>query len=241
MLVSTHGIVASGGAAEFDTTSFLFDGISDYMETDSNYTMLDNSLYFTISLWVKLNNTSTAQRLLFLVGGRRIFIYVTASGKVDCSIRSSTYNIQSNSGAVPLNTWTNITWTYDGTLTRYNRYQLYVNGVSNVSANNGYTATILPFTAPLNVGVVSNRYLNANINELSFWNVVLSSTQAQEIYNNGKANDLNNLPTATQPNNWWRSENATFDGTNWSVPDTNGLFPITTSNMGANSIVNDVP
>ena len=241
MLVSTHGILASGGITEFDTSSFLFDGIDDFMETNANYTMLDNSLYFTISLWVKLNNTSTAQRLVFLVGGRRIFMYVTASGKVDCSIRSSTYNIQSNSGAVPLNTWTNIIWTYDGTLSRYNRYQLYVNGVSNVSANNGYTATILPFTAPLNVGLVSNRYLNANINELSFWDSVLSSTQAQEIYNNGKARDLNNLPTAIAPNNWWRSENATFNGTNWAVPDTNGLFPITTSNMGINSVVNNVP
>ncbi len=241
MLVSTHGILASGGITQFDTSSFLFDGVDDYMETNANYTMLDNSLYFTISLWVKLNDTSTAQRLVYLVGGRRIFIYVTSSGKVDCSIRSSTYNIQSNSGAVPLNTWTNITWTYDGTLSRYNRYQLYVNGVSNVSANNGYTATILPFTAPLNVGLVSNRYLNANINELSFWDSVLSSTQAQEIYNNGKARDLNNLPTAIAPNNWWRSENATFNGTNWAVPDTNGLFPITTSNMGINSVVNNVP
>jgi len=235
-------VLTNGGVNGFtDSTSFLFDGVDDYMETDTNYTMLDNSLYFTINLWVKLNDTSTAQRILFLVGGRRIFIYVTASGKVDCSIRSSTYNIQSNSGSVPLNTWTNIIWTYDGTLSRYNRYQLYVNGVSNVSTNNGYTSTILPFTAPLNVGLLSGRYLNANINELSFWNVVLSPTQVTEVYNNGEANNLNDLPTATQPNNWWRSENAVWNGTNFNVPDENGLFPITTSNMTQASIVTDVP
>jgi len=241
MLVSTHGIIASGQENEFDTSSFLFDGIDDYMETNSNYNMLDNSLYFTISLWVKLNDMSTAQRLIFLVGGRRIFVYVTASGQVDCTIRSSTYYIRSNTNAITLGNWHNIVWTYDGTQTRYNRYELYIDGLSNVSSNNGYTATILPFTAPLNVGLVSNRYLNANINELAFWNVTLSSTQAQEIYNNGKANDLNNLPTASQPNNWWRSENSTFNGTNWSIPDTNGSFPITTTNMNINSVVNDVP
>jgi hypothetical protein len=240
MLVSTPGILASGSKSEFDTTSFLYDGIDDFMETNANYTTLNNSVTFTISVWVKVNNLNTAQRILLISGGRRIFIYVSTTGKVDCSVRSSSNYIRSNAGAIVPGTWANIVWTCDTSQPLLDRYKLYINGQSNVSDNTGINTSLQTFTL-LNVGLVSNRYLNGQINELAIWDTVLSSTQAMEIYNNGKADNLNNLATAVSPNNWWRSENATFNGTNWAVPDTNGLFPITTSNMGINSVVNDVP
>ncbi len=242
MLLSTHGILASGGTQLFDTTSFIFDGVDDYMETNVNYTMLDNQQQFSISVWVKLNDMTTAQRIVVIWGGRRIFMYVRSTGVVDCTIRSSSYFIRSNTNAITLGNWHHIVWTYDGTQTRYQRYKLYVDGASNVASNAGSTSSVLQTFQELNVGLVSGRYLNANINELAIWKIPITPAEVLAIYNNGKANDLNNLPGGgAPPQNWWRSENATFNGTNWAVPDTNGLFPITTSNMGINSIVNDVP
>lgn len=246
MLLSTHGIIAQSASstpAFQDITSFSFDGVDDFMETNANYTMLDNSQFFSISLWVNLPSLSTAQRLIYLVGTRRIFMYVRTTGVVDCSMSSSSYFIRSNTNAITANNWAHIVWTYDGTQSRYNRYNLYVNGVLNVASDNGTIYNSLQtFTQPLNIGKVSSSYLNGKVNEPAFWNTVLTASEVLEIYNSGTANDLNNLPSGTaNPQNWWRSENATFDGTNWSVPDTNGSFPITTSNMGVNSIVNDVP
>ena len=234
-------LLTNGGVNGFtDSTSFLFDGVDDYMETNSNYTTLDNSVTFTISVWVKVFSLNTAQRIIIIWGGRRIFMYVTTSGKVDCSVRSSAYHIKSNTGSIVPNTWAHIVWTCDTSQPLLDMYKLYIDGQSNVSANTGITTTLQSFQL-LNVGVVSNRYLNSQINELSIWDSVLSPTQVTEVYNNGEANNLNDLPTASQPSNWWRSENAVWNGTNFNVPDENGSSPITTSNMTQSSIVTDVP
>ena len=242
MFLATHGVLRRNSLL-FDNKSFYFSGVDEEITTNANYTMLDNSSYFSISVWVKLPDITNTQRIVYLVGGVRLFLYVRTNGKIDASLNSSSYYVRSNSGAITQGNWHHIVWTYDGTQTRYNRYGLYVDGVSNISSDAGSTSSSLStFTSPLNIGRVTTTFLEAFIDEYAVWNSALTPTEVLEIYNSGTASDLNNLPSGTaNPQNWWRSENATFDGTNFSIPDVNGTFPMTTSNMSASSISLDVP
>ena len=68
----------------------------------------------------------------------------------------------------------------------------------------------------------------------------LTATQVLEIFNKGLPNDLNNLPTTTQPTNWWRSETASWNGFAWTLADVNASFSAKSKHAEANR-ENDVP
>ena len=56
------------------------------------------------------------------------------------------------------------------------------------------------------------------------WNTNLSDSQVLSLYNNGKPiQTLNDIPQNSNLIGWWQlNDTATFDGTNWNIPDDSG-------------------
>ena len=110
--------------------------------------------------------------------------------------------------------------------------------------NNSHTFTITESTA--NVFIGSERgtgfFYNGKLDEVSLWNKGLSASEVSELYNNGIPSNLASHSSYSNAISWWRmGDNATFDGTNWTIPDLVGSNSGTTTNMDINSRVGDAP
>ena len=80
--------------------------------------------------------------------------------------------------------------------------------------------------------------MDGNINDASLFNTALNNTDILTIFNGGVPNDI----SALSPLSWWRAEQVTFDGTNWTLIDqgsggNNGL----SSSMPLTARTSDVP
>ena len=122
--------------------SWNFDGVDDYIETTSTASFLDGSQYFTINLWIE---PLVADYTYILdLPGPDIYLFIRNTGAVDISQGTTSYFNRSNVDAVPVDSWTNVCCTYDGTQSRYSRWGLYVNGVSNIASNTGGRDSSMP-------------------------------------------------------------------------------------------------
>ena len=120
-----------GGTPSFsDVNSFLFDGVDEKMFSTSNYTELNGSTNFSISFWIKPidTNAGIVWRLGTQTGNSRLACLWRTNGSLDISFDTSSYYFRTTPNSVPLNQWTHIVYTYDGTQTRYNRPNVHLNG-----------------------------------------------------------------------------------------------------------------
>jgi len=129
--------------------------------------------------------------------------------------------------------------TFDDT-TNANGLKLFVDGTlfQTTAGSTGIrsTSSVEPSIGSLTNG--STWFFEGNIDEVVVWDSD-QSTNVSTIYNNGIPNDISCL----SPLSWWRmGEDATFDGTNWTLNDNgSGGNDATSQNMGSSSISNDVP
>jgi hypothetical protein len=235
-----------------DTTSFLYDGVDDYQDA-SSWSTIDGSSGFTISMWIKLTSMTNYTRLLsgYETGTSvNLYMNVNPNGMMEVWSGGSSSNwSRSVIGAITLNTWHNVVMRLDEpSVSRYLRQRIFIDGVVNHSSSNYYGGTI-PNGTTLGVGANPNNtnpiYLyptTGNINELAIWGSdILTDAQIQnDIYNGGSATNLSAL--STPPTNWYRSENAIWQGSYYTTSDEMGNgAKLLTRNMSEASIVNDVP
>ena len=244
--------VAPLQTSSFDLTSYAYDGLDDYQETNA-WNTIDNASEFTISLWVKVNSLATTQAILrgYETGTAvNMYMNINTDGKIEVWSGGSGSNwTRSVVGAVTVGQWYHVVMRLaDPTVNRYYRQKIFINGVWSSGGSN-YNGGTIPSGTTLGVGANYNyshpAYFyptNGNINELAIWGSnALTDAQIVELYNNGKASNLNALPTAPAPTNWFRSESGIFK-TQWSTPDGIGSPMLLTSrNMGLASRVSDVP
>ena len=76
------------------------------------------------------------------------------------------------------------------------------------------------------------------MDEVAFYTSGNDSLPA-EIYISWVANDLST--NSITPNNWWRSENATHDGTDWTMSDEVNSVEVVSENMDNTRRKADVP
>ena len=241
----------SSSTPEFsNVNSFLFDGIDEKMSSTANYTELDGSTNFSISFWIKPIdvNTGVVWKLGSQSGTNRLACLWRTNGSVDISFNTSSYYFRTTPGSVPFNQWTHIVYTYDGALGRYDRPNVYINGIDNNGANAGVIVTSSSFDGTLELGGTGTsgtiNFGNNYIDEFAFWNnTTLTETQSNELYNSGSPTDLNNIASGlSQPTTWLRmGENATWDGTKWTMTDVNGSSTIRSIFMVESSRTTDVP
>jgi hypothetical protein len=93
-----------------------------------------------------------------------------------------------------------------------NIVQFYKNGAlsSTLTGITSFDATWDTIAARRYPGGLNN-LINANISNIAFWNVGLTSTQVTEIYNEGVPSNLNNF-SGTAPVAWWQlGSNSSFN------------------------------
>jgi len=234
-----------------DTTSWFGDGIDDQLLSTSNFKSIDNGTQFSWSFWFKLDTIVPNQTLIRLntdtsTRGFHVYFAGGASLQLEAFVEGSSANwTRSGSGSVKqINKWYHVCVTLDNTLSnRYTRLKIYLDGVqqgiSNFNTANMGRGTNLSFLANIDGSLP----MNGNLNEVACWGqgTVLTASQVLEIFNQGLANDLNNLPTTPQPTNWWRSETASWNGFAWTLTDVNGSFEMRSQNMLEANREDDVP
>ena len=255
----TLGIASKGASIVLptstfeDTTSWFGDGVDDQLLSTSNFGSIDNGTQFSWSFWFKLDSLNSNQTLIRLntntsTQGFHVFYRSITSGnaKLEAFVEGSSSNWTRTPtfSVAETNKWYHVCVTLDNTdPNRYARLKIYLDGVyqgaSNFFGANMGTGTNLSFLSNIDGSLPAN----ANINEIACWGqgTVLTATQVLEIFNKGLANDLNNLPTAPAPTNWWRSETAEWNGATWTLTDVNASFEMRSQNMVEANRENDVP
>ncbi|MBI2914085.1 MAG: LamG domain-containing protein, partial [Chloroflexi bacterium] len=145
---------------------------------------LNPTTAITIELWVcfrsRLPHDGTFSASL--VGKRYTQAYwlgvLSASGKIRSFVRGGGSGLDGN-GAVPLNAWTHIAVTYDGTTRNY-----YINGELDFTS----TATTGPLTTssdPLRIGSDTNWNYSPDgfMDEVRLWNVARTQAEIQSTMN----------------------------------------------------------
>ena len=233
-----------------NVNSFLFDGIDEKMFSTANYTELNGTQNFSISFWIKPIdvNAGIVWRLGSQSSTNRLACLWRDNGSIDISFVTNSYYYRTTPGSVPLNQWTHIVYTYDGTQTRYNRPEIYINGVNNNGPNAGVTVNTSIFDGTLELGGTGTsgtiNFGNNYIDEIAIWNsTTLTETQSNELFNNGTPTDLNNIASGlSQPTTWFRmGEEAVWNGFTWTMTDVNGGTVVRAANMQESSRTTDVP
>ena len=258
MQISISNAIGGGGGAQGSATpsfsnvnSFLYDGVDEKMFSTANYTELNGSTNFSISFWLKPIDSNDG--IVFRFGkqgstSRLACIYYPSVEIIIISFGTSSYYYRSVNGSIPLNQWSHIVYTYNGALSRYNRPEIYVNGVLSQGTNSGVTSSQSNFDGTLELGGTGTsgqiNFGNNYIDEFAVWNsTTLTQTQANELYNSGTPSDLNNIASGlAQPTTWFRmGEEATWNGLTWTMTDVNGGTVLRAANMQESSRTTDVP
>lgn len=241
--------VISGGATPpsfQDIYSYQFDGVDDYIDTNSIYSELDGEKIVTFSIWVK--PTSIVQQIFLGLAhstSTMSHLILYSSGLLRMTFASSGYYINANSGIITSGQWNHIMVCFDKNQTTSSlRGKIFVNGQDETSAVNLNNIAYPTATTPLRIGAYPTGSNNANglIDEVAIWSGTDLRNDVSTIYNGGVPNNLNDNGL-TVPTTWFRmGESASWDGSNWTLTDQgSGGNNATTQNMAEASRVLDVP
>lgn len=162
--------------------AFSFDGVNDYASIPYSTNWEFGANNFTIDFWLyKVSNLhgyiardATTLFSPWIIGSNDK-IYMTSNG--------SSWDIVSGAsmGMIPVNTWTHIAVTRNGST-----FTVYNNG--NVVSTWVSSAAIAPNANPLSIGKVQNQTnFNGRIDELEIFNRALTQSEIQSIVNAGSA------------------------------------------------------
>ena len=253
MQISISNAIGGGGGAQGSATpsfqnlnSFEFDGVDDRLFSTSNYTEINGTQNFSISFWIKPTDTTNAViwKIGKQSGNERLACIWRTTGNVDISFNTSSYYYRTLSNSVPLNQWSHIVYTFDGTQSRYQRPRVYINGVIVNGTSTGIIVTSSDFNGVLELGGVPSGFGASFIDEFSVWNnTTLTESQANELYNGGAPSDLNNIASGLiAPTTWFRmGDVASWNGTIWTMTDVNGGTVVESVFMLESSRTTDVP
>ena len=140
----------------------------------------------SLSCWVNLSSWgSTYDSLINLSTGtgwvdtRLAFVRNNTANRIGfCIANGSTYNFTVMTSDLPLNTWTHLTGTFDGSTIK-----IYVNGVLNNSAATTFN-TLVYDSAVLNLGSWSNANnypINGKLNDVRVYSHCLSAKEVKDL------------------------------------------------------------
>jgi hypothetical protein len=205
---------------------------------------------FSVSAWVNMTD-ATRFRIVFkadnTTGNNEYGFFCDASDRINFILYDSTLSVSRgryyNVGLSSYQgQWINLVATYDGQggTSAQNGIKIYLNGtqVDNVDVSTGTYTAMQNGGASLEIGKFLSNFSSGLIEETSIFNTELSASDGTTIYNSGVPNDISSL----SPLSWWRmGEDATFDGTNWTLVDNgSGGNNGTSQNMSLASRTDDV-
>jgi outer membrane protein assembly factor BamB len=174
-----------GKALQFNGTSALV--------TVPDAASLHLSTGMTLEAWVNPSTVNGSWRDVIYKGNDNFYLEATTpkSSRPDAGmIAGGSYADAFGKKALPTNTWSYLTETYDGSTLR-----LYVNGTQ--VASTAHTGTIATSTNPLQIGgdSIYGQYFAGLIDEVRVYNVALTAAQIQT----DQATPVNNGPDTTPP------------------------------------------
>lgn len=143
------------------------------LTTDKIFTDNTNQCH-TVSFWVKPTEIVGASHLVNFNSGYRV--YHSTSGTSLCYLNSGTNDSYVYGKAVPINTWTHITWVVD---TDNVICKVYYNGVLNATSTN-YTSTDVP--AGFSASTVFLKNLKGYIADIKIYATAFSADQVKKLY-----------------------------------------------------------
>ena len=195
-------------------TAFDFDGSTEYINTGSS--SQDGASALTISAW--FNTSYDGWQYFFGDNSIKLNIKQSYPDRVDFTFNGS-IDYRSTNFTITLGTWNHVALVFDGSLVQADRLKIYLNNSLLTNDLSGTSDTT--FVANNNfmlgrAGTYSLQEWNGNLSEISVFNTAKDAGDVSVLYNSGTPGDL----TSLSPVNWWKlDKSATFDGTNWIIPD----------------------
>ena len=210
---------------------FDFDG-TDYIDC-GNDSSLQITGALTVSTWFKILNNSGNRVLLARDTGstqRNWSLFISTTGTLKLLIRNNTdtaYNTVESPSAYDDGKWHHAAFVY----TPSTSLILYVNGVAVDTNTTSITPSINNETANFTIGAYSinqgytgDRW-TGEMSNIALWNTALTDgtggtpNQISELYNNGTPY-MGTQPQSSNLQAWWKLDaSATFDNSNWSIPN----------------------
>mgnify|MGYP004453892219 CR=1 FL=1 len=229
---------ASGAPASFENIySMAFDGSNDYVGLPDVSDF--NLSTFSWSVWFKLATVSN-YKILVDRSDSNAFEGYTFFMNTDKKIRFCSYkdtDVITGTTVISAGTWYHAACTHTAGADR-----LYVNGALEASGTAGNFAVSSAEPIRFASSDWFNLYTDGNLDEISFYDKVLSAGDVDSIWNDGNGpTDL----SAFGPAGWWRmGDGATWNAGSgiWTIPDVSGNGNAGTSkNMEEADVVEVVP
>ena len=209
----------SFAAAEaFSTKSLEFDGVDDHVIC-GELPVTTTLTAFSFSLWVKVGSTTTRMNLTsspYNAWNDNFGIYYEAGTTTLTFEQGSNVKYENTSTTLPVGTWTHLCFVFDASeSTAATKSKCYINGVSILNASTTSFVQLVDLNYDLYLGCYysawngsKSYFYDGNIDEVSFFNIALSSGDVSDIYNSGTPTDLTGESGLVS---WWRmGENSTF-------------------------------
>ncbi len=167
--------------------ALVFDGVSTLV-TINNSASLQLGAAMTLEAWVNPGTMNNMWQDVIYKGNDNYYLEgVSANGSVPAVGGTFASMSLYGTSALPVNTWTHLAATYDGTTLR-----LYVNGVQ--VASRAQTGAIATSTNPLQIGGdnIYDQFYQGSIDEVRVYNVALTAAQIQADMNT----PVGDIPTA---------------------------------------------
>jgi len=202
---------------------FSFDG-SDNIEIDSVGSTISAMTEISISAWIKTTSSAFGYILFAGRGGSGRTGYVglaTTSGTIYAVVGGqpsvSGFSELTTTATVNDGNWHHLAMTFknsNGTI------ELYIDGSLDPSSST--TSGLVPnniIYADIGQRAYNNDFrFNGELSNIQIFNTALSSTDAETLYNNGSP--LTSMSGFTSLVGFWKLDaSATYDGSNWTIPD----------------------
>jgi hypothetical protein len=233
--------------------SLLLDGLDDYIKVPINSVFdIDGTDSFSISGWVKKTGATyfpILQKLFYpnvsTTDGYRVYIHTTLNVVIVNLFGAGTSAISvQTTNPISVNTWLNITVTYDGSQTAAG-VNIYVNGILQtlIIGTDTYTGTMIN-SENVTLGgqptPTNPLYGTGNIASVRMWNTELTTMEANAEYNGGVISSSPVSSSSLILNT--DISNSTFDGSKWDISDLTSITSgYTTENIGGSALVEDCP
>ncbi len=188
-----NGTVANMPAYDYyNKGSLRFDGSDDYLSVADNVVL--NPVSVTVSMWLK-RNAYQSSICNFLRRNDRDAYALMATNNTDTvwfRVRNSLAAVVDATTTMPLNTWTNLVGTFDGSNVRIYKDGALANTTANTSPIS-YSGSIIGDLIIARDDIVSGRYAPINVGSTLIYSRALSAAEIAQNYEAQKSKFANTI------------------------------------------------
>ena len=230
---TSNWLVDNSALDNYSKRSFAFDGIDDKIEL-GNPTDLQITGAFSFSCWV--NTTSTNYEGIYFKGNSvalsDIYIRRQNNGTVRFFINNVSKNVTSST-TVNDGNWHHIMCVYVPSTSM----TIYIDGSQDAQNTTTIPVSINNNYGNISIGEGGGQFFNGKIDEASIFNTVVDIADVWD----GSGEPIDVSAVSGIVGNYRMGEDASFNGTNWTIPDNVGTNNGTSNAMTVDDLVGESP